>query len=87
MLSQAMNCMGCFTCVYDNWMTEIGKSVQKMPQVANQTKQQLQWLFQCDLWFYLKQQSPRRPWDIHLCAIHSTWPKFIFQYLQIPWIR
>ena len=36
-----------------------------MPQVASRTKQQLWWLFQCDLWFYIEQQSPRRPCDIH----------------------
>ena len=35
-----------------------------MPKVATRTKLQLKWLFQCNLWFHIKQQSPRRPCDI-----------------------
>ena len=50
--------------------------------MANRTKQQLKWFFQCDLWFHIEQQSPRRPCDNHLSSNHLLLNFFSLSTLQ-----
>ena len=79
-------CYWFMLCYHKPWITweillvmpSVTGNLCLMPQVASWIKQQLWWLFQCDLWFYIKQQSPRRPCDMwaHVKPLKSnkSWP-------------